>query len=361
MKIALVLASSTGGIGSHVASLVTGLAADDEVTVCGPAATQEQFRFTERGATRFYPVEIRPKPRPWDARVIGVLRRVLAEVRPDVVHAHGMRAGFVAVAARSGVPLVVTWHNAALAGGLGGPVNRIVERWVARSADVTLGAYADLVERAVAFGARDARLCEVAAPELPPPARTRAEVREELGLAKGRPLILSVGRLHQQKGFDVLVDAATRWRNLDPVPLVAIAGKGPEYLDLTAQISHNRAPVLLLGHRTDVADLLGAADLAVVSSNAEARQLFAQEALRAAVPLVATAVGGIPELVGDAALLVPAGDAAALDSAVWRMLSDPALRRQYAERGPLQAKTWPTERDTVDAVRAVYAELAGSR
>jgi glycosyltransferase involved in cell wall biosynthesis len=360
MKIALVLASSTGGVGSHVASLVTGLAPGNEVTVCGPAATEEQFHFTERGAARFYPIEIRPKPRPWDARVIGVLRRALAEVAPDVIHAHGIRAGFVAVAGRPGAPLVVSWHNAVLASGLGGPANRVVERWVARSADVTLGAYADLVTRARALGSPDARLCEVAAPELPPPARSREEVRAELGLTEGRPLILSIGRLHQQKGFDVLVEAAIRWRVLDPVPLVAIAGKGPEYLDLTAMISRGRAPVLLLGHRTDVADLLNTADLAVVSSHAEARQLFAQEALRAAVPLVATAVGGIPELVGDAALLIPAGDVGALDDAVRLMLADPTLRRLYAERGPAQAKTWPTERDTIEAVRAVYRELAGS-
>jgi glycosyltransferase involved in cell wall biosynthesis len=248
-----------------------------------------------------------------------------------------------------------------LAGGLGGPANWIVERYVARSADVTLGAFADLVARATDLGAQDARLCEIAAPELPRPVRKRSLVRAELGLTGGRQLILSVGRLHPQKGFEVLVDAAARWRTLDPVPLVAIAGKGPEYLDLTARISHARAPVLLLGHRTDVADLLAAADLAVVSSHAEARQLFAQEALRAGVPLVATAVGGVPELVGDAAVLVPPGDLDALDAAVRQMLADRGLRRLYAERGPAQAKTWPTEQDTLDQVRAVYAELVGSR
>ena len=364
MKIVLVLASSTGGIGAHVASLVTGLAVDHEVTVCGPAATEEQFGFTRRGAA-FTPVAIPPKARLRDARVVGVLRRALALIEPDIVHAHGMRAGFVAAVARSSrptvPPLVVSWHNAVLAGGLGGRANRVIERWVARSADVTLGAFADLVDRARSMGASDVRLVEVAAPELPEPSRSRAQVRDELRLADGQPLILSVGRLHSQKGYDVLIEAAARWRALDPVPQVVIAGKGPAYLELIAQISDRRAPVLLLGHRTDVADLLGAADLAVVSSHSEARQLFAQEALRASVPLVATAVGGIPELVGDAAVLVPPSDPGALDTAVRQVLADPGLRRLYAERGPAQAKTWPTERDTLDQIRAVYAELVRPR
>ena len=90
----------------------------------------------------------------------------------------------------------------------------------------------------------------------------------------------------------------------------------------------------LLGHRTDVADLLAGADLAVVTSDWEARQLFAQEALRAGVPLVATAVGGLPELVGDAAALVPPGDVDALDAAVRALLDDPAARAELGRRAP---------------------------
>ncbi|MEV4728353.1 glycosyltransferase, partial [Micromonospora humida] len=124
-----------------------------------------------------------------------------------------------------------------------------------------------------------------------------------------------------------------------------------------ARISAARAPVTLLGHRTDVADLLAGADLAVVTSDWEARQLFAQEALRAGVPLVATAVGGLPELVGDGALLVPPGDVDAVDAAVRSLLDDPSLRADLAKRGATRAATWPTEADTVAALRALYTEL----
>ena len=144
------------------------------------------------------------------------------------------------------------------------------------------------------------------------------------------------------------------------MPAVVIAGNGPSYLELVGQISDTRAPVTLLGHRDDVADLLAAADVAVVSSVWEARQLFAQEAMRAGVPLVTTAVGGVPELVGDAAVLVPPGDVDALDAAVTRLLDDPAARDRYADLGRRQAATWPTPQQTAATVVEVYRELAGS-
>jgi glycosyltransferase involved in cell wall biosynthesis len=158
----------------------------------------------------------------------------------------------------------------------------------------------------------------------------------------------------------VLVDAAARWRQRQPAPQVVIAGAGPSYLELAARISEVRAPVTLLGHRTDVADLLLGADLAVVTSAWEARQLFAQEALRAGTPLVATEVGGIPDLVGDAAVLVPPGDVDAVDAAVRRLLDDADLRAAYAQRGSDRAATWITEAQAVAAVAEVYAEVVAA-
>jgi glycosyltransferase involved in cell wall biosynthesis len=359
--VALVLASSTGGVGRHVGSLAGGLIRlGSEVTVCGPADTDRQFGFTAAGA-RFVAVEVPASPQPRDAAAVHALRRALRTAAPDLVHAHGLRAGLVAALARpTGCPLVVTWHNQVLAQGMRGRVYRQLEGYVARAADITLGASADLVNRATALGARDARLGVVAAPDLAPATATPAELREELGVAPDRPLVLSVGRLHPQKGYDVLVAAAARWRARQPAPAVVIAGSGPAYMSLAGQISHQRAPVILAGHRTDVPDLLAAADLAVVTSVWEARQLFAQEAMRAGTPLVVTSVGGLPELVGDAALLVPPGDIDALDSAVRLLLDDPRRRAEYGRRGAERAATWPTEADTLAQICAVYDEVADS-
>ncbi len=353
MSIALVLASSTGGIGTHVASLAAGLTAGGvPVTVLGSAATQDRFDFTGRGAD-FVPVEVSA------AGGVLALRKALAAGQPDLVHAHGLRAGLAAGLARGRTPLVVTWHNGLLLGGFAGRVRQLMERQVARTADVTLGASVELVGRARQVGGKDVRLGPVAAPELPAPSRAPAAVRAELGLVEGQPLVLSVGRLHPHKGYDVLVGAAARWHTRTPAPLVAIAGTGPAHDRLTALIAATRAPVVLLGHRADVADLLAAADLAVVTSVLEARQLFAQEALRAGVPLVATAVGGLPELVGDAAVLVPPRNVDAVDAAVTALLGDPARRAELARLGRAQATTWPTEAQVLDQVRALYAELTG--
>jgi glycosyltransferase involved in cell wall biosynthesis len=285
------------------------------------------------------------------------MRTALTSRPVDVVHAHGLRAGFVAGLTRPGVPVIVTWHNAVLSKGFRGQASQLVERIVARNAALTLGASEDLVARAAALGARNARLGAVATPVLPAPRRTRGAVRAEFQLRPETPLILTVGRLHPQKRYDLLVDASARWRQLTPAPVIVVAGSGPSYMSLAQRASEKRAPVYLLGHRTDVPDLLLGADLAVVTSDWEARQLFAQEALAAGVPLVSTAVGGLPGLVDDAAVLIPPDDVDALDNAVREMLADPGKRAEYAARGPRQAATWPTASDTVADVRAAYAEV----
>jgi glycosyltransferase involved in cell wall biosynthesis len=360
IRVALALATSTGGVGQHIRSLAERLVkAGHLVVVCGPVATERLFGFTAVGA-RFRPVEIAAGLDPLrDATAVAALRRVTAGA--DVVHAHGFRAGFVAALARTGrpdQPLVVTWHNVVLARGLKGRVLGQIERRVARAANVTLGASEDLVAQALLLGGRDVRLAPVAAPPLPPTTRDPGELRRELG-ADGRPLILSVGRLHPQKSFDVLVDAAARWSGRTPPPLVVVAGSGPQEAELIARAAQADAPVRFLGRRSDVADLLAACDLAVVTSQWEARQLFAQEVLRAGRPLVATAVGGLPELLKDGAVLVPPGDVAAFDQAVRRLLDDPDEAAALAARGQRQAATWPTEEETAAQVEAVYAELLG--
>jgi glycosyltransferase involved in cell wall biosynthesis len=361
VRVALVLASTTGGTGRHVRSLVEGLVRDGyDVTVHGPSATDAKFGFAEGGAA-FVPVEIPANPQPGDVAAVRALRNALRDAA-DVVHAHSLRAGLVASLAKpDGVPLVITWHNVPLARGLRGRLYSRLERHVARAADVTLGVSNDLVERARDLGARDVRHAAVPAPPLPPPGHTAAEVRAELGVDDGQPLVLAVGRLHPQKGYDVLIEAAAKLRERKPRPFVAIAGSGPAFLGLAARISEVRAPVTLLGDRDDVPDLLAAADLVVVTSVWEGQPLFVQEALTAGAPLVATSVGGIPEMVGEAALLIAPHDVDAAAEAIAKLLDDPVLRAGYGKRGLAQAATWPTEADTVAQVEAVYAELHGGQ
>ncbi|MFE2286056.1 glycosyltransferase family 4 protein [Streptomyces sp. NPDC059443] len=343
-----VLGGASGG--AHVRSLATGLAARGvRVTVCAPVEAEGEYDFTGAGA-RFTP----------DA--VSALRAACVEA--DVVHAHGVRAGMRATLALRGrrVPLVVSWHG----GGPGaGRLSLLLERHVARAAAIVLGASSAQVDLARRLGARDARLAVPAGPTGPAgtdgaQASDPGKARAELGVVE-RPLLIAVGSLVPRRGYSVLLDAAREWRTLDPVPLLVIAGEGPMRAELARRIHAEGLPVRLLGRRRDAARLLAAADVAVLPSRWETRSPLAQEALRVGVPLVATAVGGVPELVGEAGVLVPYGDAGALAAAVSGLLADPARREALAVAGRAQAGTWPSEDETVAQVLSVYDELMSRR
>jgi glycosyltransferase involved in cell wall biosynthesis len=346
LRLLLVAPETTGGIGEHVRTLAAALVRrGHRVTVCAPTATLARLALIGAG------VEGVPLPLGRTRGGVRATRRLRALAADhDVIHAHGVRAGAQAALAGAG-PLVVTWHNAPLGGPLRRAVHTGLERVCARRAVLVLGASDDLVVRARHAGAREARLCPVAAPPLAdlPPGR--------LDVQGGPSTILAVARLHPQKRLDVLIDAVADWPPAAGPIRVLVAGDGPLRDRLRQHASRRSAPVQFLGPRTDVAELLAAADLVVLPSAWEARPLVAQEALRAGVPLVATAVGGVPGLVGDAAVLVPPGDPAALRAAMLQVLTDPDLRRQLRTAGPHQAQEWPTVEQMVDQLESAYLDL----
>ncbi|WP_267246379.1 glycosyltransferase family 4 protein [Streptomyces sp. PR69] len=357
-----VLGGGSAGSSAHVRSLAAGLVARGvRVTVCAPAELDNVYDFPGAGA-RFAPVPGRSDP-----AAVGALRAVCAGA--DVVHAHGLHAAMRCALALTGqrVPLVVTWHARAQLDGPRGQLLRLLERRAVRASAVVLGSCSELVDRARRRGARDARLAPIAAPAAPaagtpkdgdgPGVEPAGKLRAELG-AVDRPLLIAVGSLEPHRGYRTLLDAARQWRELEPAPLLVIAGEGRERAALQRRVDAEGLSVRLTGRREDIGELLAAADMAVLPSRWEARALLAQEALRLGVPLVATAVGGVPELVGDAAELVPYGDAAALGAAVARLLGDEGRRRELEEAGRRQAGTWPTEDETVAQVLSVYDELA---
>ncbi|MET9514242.1 glycosyltransferase family 4 protein [Streptomyces sp. NPDC002994] len=355
LSVVQVLGGGSAGSSAHVRSLAAGLVARGlRVSVCAPAGLEAAYDFGGSGA-RFFSV-----PRRSDPAAVAALRAACADA--DLVHAHGLHAAVRSALALRGrrIPLVVTWHTRADTEGPRGHLVRLLERRAARAAAVVLGTSSDLVDRARTRGARDARLAPVTVPAPRPPVNfPESKARADLG-AVDRPLIMAVGSLVRSRGYGALLDAARTWRELVPTPLLVVAGEGRERGALQRRIEAESLPVRLIGRREDVGELLGAADVAVLASRWEGRSVLAQEALRGGIPLVATAVGGVPELVGDAAELVPYGDSEALAGAVVRLLGDPARRLWLAEAGKAQAATWPTEDETVAQVLSVYDELTAS-
>jgi glycosyltransferase involved in cell wall biosynthesis len=385
MKVAFVLGTSTGGTGRHVRMLAAGCAARGmPAEVFGPAQTDRDFGFSAVTRVGFTAVDIADRPRVFrDVAAIRRLRRLLRAWRPEVVHAHGLRAGaLTAIAAAfvrpsvydAGPALIVTVHNAPAAGGVTGAIYRVLELIVARRADSVLCVSEDLEQRMRAAGARRVAHAPVPAYSIPAPAlRTDGAARMPAvtDVGPGRPLgplgplgplVLAVGRLAPQKGFGTLLEAASSWRDIKPEPVLVIVGEGPLEARLKSQAAALHLDARFPGHRDDVPALLAAAAVFVLPSVWEGQPLILQEALRAGVPVVATRVGGIPEITGeDAALLVAPGDPDRLADAVRAVLTDPALAGRMRQAALDRARALPSPDDAVASALAEYARAAKTR
>lgn len=375
-RIVQVVGHAAGGIGVHVADLTRGLReAGEDVRVVAPAATARRFALGDADLgqvdTAAWPLRTSP------ASYLRGLHRLRRLVRgSDVVHAHGHQAGLTALlaAAGTGVPVVVSWHNAILA--RRGP-GALAERWQARRAALVTGASQDLVDRAALLGARRSELAPVAAPSAGTYPGTRAAARavvaEAVGLdaataaAEGdTPEVwaLTVSRIAPQKDLAVLVAAARRVADALPAAVPGaervrwfIVGDGDAPLRAELEAAASGLPFHLVGARDDVPTWMAAADLLVVPSRWEARALVVQEALAAGLPVVATDVGGLPELVTGCGSLVPVGDASAIAAAVTHLAAHPERRAELAAHARERFAELPTSTDVVTAWRTRYASL----
>jgi len=367
MRVLQVLGSSAGGVGRHVGQVADALrAAGDDVVVAGPAVVRPLV-----GDVPFEAVEITDRPRAGD---VAAVRRLAALGRDaDVVHAHGLRAGALALLAVRGLRrapadgsrrprVVVTLHNLPVGGRAVRTVSAVLERVVGRGADVVLGVSPDLVELAAARGARRAELALVPAPRAAAASDDAAPVRrtrEALGLGDDERLLVTVGRLAPQKGLGDVVAAARELAATSHRFRWVVAGDGPLRGELEADVRAADVPVELLGARDDVGALLAAADVAVSTARWEGQPLWLQEALAHGAAIVATDVGGTGAVVGDAAVLVPAAPAsqvgAAVAEAVAGLLADDDARADLGRRALARAAALPTRADVVGQLATAYA------
>ena len=193
----------------------------------------------------------------------------------------------------------------------------------------------------------------------------RARVRHSLGLGDGA-VILTVGRQEAQKGQVHLVGALPRVLAEHPGAVLLIAGvpgSSTASIEYRARSLGVENHVRLLGHRDDVGDLLAASDVFAFPSVYEGIGGAVLEAMALEIPIVASDIPAIREITGDgdAALLVPPGDEAALALGVIRLLGQPKLAGTIAARGGARYRALFTpERVSADLV-AMYADLIGKR
>lgn len=189
----------------------------------------------------------------------------------------------------------------------------------------------------------------------------RWQVRREIGVGAGDLVILQVARLDALKDHATALKAIDRVRQQRPDIRLVLVGEGPERERIDALITRLdlSAHVRLLGLRQDVAHLLPAADIFLLSSKSEGIPLTVIEAMAAGLPVVATRVGGLAEVVDDGVtgLLAPAGDAVGLAEHLQRLAGDATLRREMGHRGRLRARARFAETDMHARYLRLYEEM----
>lgn len=291
----------------------------------------------------------------------------LRRERIDVLHAHsfGQNAWASVIGRLTSVPAVIAHeHNWAFTGRALRPVidRELIARWASAMIVVSQEARRRMIE---VEGIAPERL--VLLPngirELPP--GDGGAVRTELGIGRDDPVIGTVCILRAEKAIDLLVRAAARTVTDFPRLRVLIVGEGEERARVEALVEQLGLEdrVLLPGARTDVPDVLAALDVAVLSSDYEGIPLSILEFMDAGKPIVATRVGGIPEVIEDGAhgVLVPPRNEAALAAAIGDLLRDPDAAREMGARARDRCRREFSLDRTVERLEQLYERLHSMR
>jgi glycosyltransferase involved in cell wall biosynthesis len=294
------------------------------------------------------------------------LIELLRREQVDILHSHLFGAnvwgGILGRLAR--VPVVIAHEHSWTFEGR--PLRRFLDReLIARTSTVVAAVSTEDKEKMIEVERIPPDKIRVLPNGIPPlSARAGHDLRDELGIPAEAPLVGSVGELHPQKAFDVLIGAVAELRQRVPAAQLVIAGGGNDRPRLEEVIRRRglAGAAHLLGRRDDVPDVLAALDVAVCCSDREGSPLSVMEYMAAGLPIVATRIGGIPDLIDDGVhgLLVPPRNEHALSSALERVLTDDRLRSRLGDAARERQEREFRLEDAIRRVEALYEELAAA-
>lgn len=301
--------------------------------------TQSPSEFVNAARELQLEVEIIPELRRFDLGVLPALRSVVKRQRPDLVVTHSVKSHFLVWRSHlwRDCPWVAFHHGYTTTDRKMRLYNRL-DRWSLPVADrlVTV-CHAFARELASNTGVPIANISVQHNSIRPQPPTSQADaesLRAKLGIETGDSVLLAVGRLSKEKGHLDLLTAFACLRETHPELKckLVIVGDGPERgtLEAAAQSKAIDVDVIFTGQISDVLPFYAAADVFVLPSHSEGSPNVLLEAMAANLPIVATAVGGVPEVVenNESALLVPANDPQAVAAAIARVLIDPDFARR---------------------------------
>ena len=303
----------------------------------------------------------------WDLAAWSPLLRLLRSGDVQVIHGHmfGSNAWAVLLGRLTRIPVIVAHeHSWAFTGRrLRGIADR---RLIAAGSDVIIACSQEDRRRMIdrqGIAPSAVRFVPNGIAGAPPTPGRR--MRAELGIASDAPVIGSVGALRTEKRFDVLLrgvaELAPRWPGLR----VVIVGEGAERrrIESLARELGLDDTLLLLGARDDVPDVLQALDIAVTSSDFEGGPLSVMEYMEAGLPVVATAVGGLPQMISDGVhgVLVPRRDPPALAHAIEGLLADPRRRHELGAAGRRRRREEFDLDVMVGELQRLYGQLYAAR
>ena len=343
-------ANEFAGAEQYMMFIIAGLSGRyDFVVVAGTDAANELREKVAGAGAGFVAVpglERRPA-----VRIPLRLTRTLKELEPKLVHVNLSDQGDGIAplrAARLGrVPVVATLHNV-----IPGRVRRLeaVSNALLHLPAVMI-AVSDRLGRYLVRRRPDNVVIKnaVPPPRLDPAARTRLDLPADAFVVGG------IGRLHAQKGWDVLCRAAARVHETRPDIRFVVVGEGPEREAIEQEPA--AAHVDFHGYVADASSLLGAFDLLAIPSRYEGLGLVAIEAMLAGVAIVATDIEGLVEAIGAAGRLVPPDDPEALAESILELASDPAARAAMAQQARTRAKRHFDYDRMINETRSVYEHV----